>query len=128
METRADRLRKRIEKKARHGFRGYPAATVAYHGPDDQTASKVAVGIIRHEDAEADPLERWWSEDVDVRHNAEVLEAVCKFIKGQGAVSVTVTPGVWGCPHEEGVDYPRGETCPKCPFWANRDRNDVFFP
>jgi hypothetical protein len=27
-----------------------------------------------------------------------------------------------GCPHEEGVDYPMGRTCPRCPFWAGIDR------
>jgi hypothetical protein len=27
-----------------------------------------------------------------------------------------------GCPHEEGKDYPLGENCPQCPYWANRDR------
>jgi hypothetical protein len=27
-----------------------------------------------------------------------------------------------GCPHEEGVDYPEGEACPDCPFWAGRSR------
>ena len=25
-------------------------------------------------------------------------------------------------PLEEGVDYPEGQTCPSCPYWANRDR------
>jgi hypothetical protein len=27
-----------------------------------------------------------------------------------------------GCPHEEGVDYPLGQVCPACPFWAHRRR------
>ena len=126
MDNRADRLRKRIEKKARRGFRGHPLATVAYYGPDDKTAFKVVVGIVQHENAEANPLERWWSEDRDVRQNADVLEAVCDFIQDHGALSVAVTPGIWGCPHEEGIDYPRGEVCPKCPFWANRDRDQIF--
>jgi hypothetical protein len=25
-------------------------------------------------------------------------------------------------PHEERIDYPEGEACPQCPFWAGRDR------
>lgn len=33
-----------LKKKAKAGFRGYPAGTVAFYGPDDQRASKVAVG------------------------------------------------------------------------------------
>jgi hypothetical protein len=27
-----------------------------------------------------------------------------------------------GCPHEEGIDYPLGSTCPLCPFWKDKDR------
>lgn len=23
---------------------------------------------------------------------------------------------------EEGIDYPDGEACPQCPYWAGRDR------
>ena len=29
---------------------------------------------------------------------------------------------IYGCPHEEGQDYPLGEVCPACPFWAHRRR------
>jgi hypothetical protein len=45
-----------------------------------------------------------------------------KFIKENGAKSVVMTDQIMGCPHEEGVDYPDGTKCPKCPFWAIRDR------
>ncbi len=27
-----------------------------------------------------------------------------------------------GCLHEEGIDYPTGETCPESLFWKGRDR------
>jgi hypothetical protein len=40
---------------------------VAFYGPDDQHATKVAVGIVRAEGAEADPVERWLSEQADAR-------------------------------------------------------------
>jgi hypothetical protein len=29
---------------------------------------------------------------------------------------------IFGCPHEEGIDYPEGEKCPYCPYWATHDR------
>jgi hypothetical protein len=32
-------------KKAKHGFKGYPVATIMLYGPDDTTATKIAVGI-----------------------------------------------------------------------------------
>jgi hypothetical protein len=40
-----------------------------------------------------------------------------------GARSVIATDGIIGCPHEEGIDYPDGQVCPQCPFWADRDRS-----
>src|SRR5205814_1064937 len=38
-------------------------------------------------------------------------------------VAETVTADrLWGCPHQEGVDYPMGRKCPQCPIWADIDR------
>jgi hypothetical protein len=52
-----------------------------------------------------------------------VLEAeVAGFIVSHGVKSVVMTDGIIGCPHEEGIDYPEGTSCPKCPYWAGRDR------
>ena len=115
-------LRDRLGKKSRRGFRGYPAATVAFYGPTADLATKVAVAIIRDEGSEPDPLERWFSEDIDVRSDPAVGEQVLAFLRNHAAKSVVVTEGIIGCPHEEGIDYPEGKSCPKCPFWAGRDR------
>src|SRR6516162_4849664 len=38
-----ERARKRLSKRAKRGFRGYPLATVALYGPDDRTATKLAI-------------------------------------------------------------------------------------
>ena len=48
-----ERARKRLNKRAKRGFRGWPLATVALYGPDDTMATKLAVGIVPSEDAEA---------------------------------------------------------------------------
>ena len=37
------------------------------------------------------------------------------------AKSDVMADRIIGCPHEEGVDYPDGSKCPKCPFCAIRD-------
>lgn len=111
-----------LAKKARRGFRGYPIATIAFYGPDDKRASKVAVGIVAAEGAQPDPLERWFSEEGDVRRDSAVGEEILAFIQVQGAKSVIMADRIIGCPHEEGVDYGEGEKCPRCPFWAHRDR------
>jgi len=68
-----------LREKSRRGFRGYPVATVAYYGPDGSKASKVAVGIIRDKDKDANPLERWSSADSDVRFDPEVCGSVVEF-------------------------------------------------
>lgn len=41
-----------LKKKANRGFRGYPAATIAFYGPDDRRASKASVAIVPAEGAE----------------------------------------------------------------------------
>jgi hypothetical protein len=111
-----------LHKKARRGFRGYPIATVAFYGPDDTRASKVAVAILNAEGAEPSVLRRWFTEEVDVRTDPTVASEILQLIRDQGAKSVVITGRIIGCPHEEGIDYPGGQVCPQCPFWAHRDR------
>jgi len=111
-----------LKKKARRGFRGYPVATIAFYGPDDKRASKAAVGIVTAPDAEPVALERWFTEDGDVRTDPIVAGEILQFVRVHGARSVVMTDRIIGCPHEEGVDYPEGQVCPQCPFWAHRDR------
>jgi hypothetical protein len=111
-----------LKKKARRGFRGYPIATIAFYGPDDTRVSKVAVGIVNTEDAEPSTLQRWFSEAGDVRTDPSVTSEILKFVQDYGAKSVVMSDRIIGCPHEEGIDYPDGQVCPQCPFWAHRDR------
>src|ERR1700692_4810510 len=53
MAAMIERSRKRLSKRAKKGFRGWPLATIALYGPDDSTATKLTVGIVPAEDAEA---------------------------------------------------------------------------
>ena len=116
------RQRSALEKKASRGFRGYPVGTVAFYGPDNKRASKAAVGIIPAEHAEPTHLERWYSDRHDVRHAREIGEAIIAFLNTHGVRSIVLSDGIIGCPHEEGIEYPEGQVCPQCPFWARRDR------
>jgi hypothetical protein len=111
-----------LTKRSNRGFRGYPVATVAFYGPDDRRASKVAVGVVMREAAEPADLERWFSDEFDVRDDEGINQAIVEFIEHQGVKTVVVADRIIGCPHEEGVDYPSGGKCPVCPFWATRDR------
>lgn len=111
-----------LQKKAKKGFRGYPVATVAYYGPDNKTASKVSVGIILVEGTEPTYMERWVLEQGDVRTDLTINKQIMEFIAKYPIRSVVITDRIIGCPHEEGIDYPEGDICPKCPYWAHRDR------
>ncbi len=102
---------------------GYPIATIAYYGPDDQFASKVVVGILKSEkDKEATELRKWFSKDLDVRFDEAVILEMFAYIEANQVRRVAMVDRIIGCPHEEGKDYPLGEVCPQCPYWANRDR------
>lgn len=111
-----------LRKRGRRGFRGYPVASVAFYGPDNTRASKVVVGIIREEGAGPDSMQKWFSDDFDLRMDRAVGLEIVQFIEREGGRSVVVGETILGCPHEEGIDYPDGEVCPECPFWAHRDR------
>ncbi len=123
MRKRRQPLRPWLPKKAERGFHGYPIATIAFYGPTDKLATKVAVSIILTENHEPDLLERWFSDSgLDVRHDPAIGEQVVAFLKTHAARSTVVADDIIGCPHEEGVDYPEGKYCPQCPYWEGRDR------
>ena len=110
-----------LRKKVKQGMRGYPVGTIAFYGPDNQRATKVAVSIFREEGAEPE-LRRWFSEVSDVRTDEAILAEIGDHLRQGSVRSVAMVDGIIGCPHEEGIDYPLGQDCPECPYWAGRDR------
>jgi hypothetical protein len=54
----------RLRSRARKGFRGYPIATVAFYGPTNEVASKVAVSTISSDGAEAEVVGRWYNTEL----------------------------------------------------------------
>ena len=116
----ADLDQKALAKKAKRGYRGYPVVTVAFYGPNEQRATKVAVSVVPAEGAEPTTLERWFSER-DARQDPAIAKRVLAFVRQHGARTVVMADRILGCPHEEGVDY-EGSWCPNCPFWIGRDR------
>jgi hypothetical protein len=109
-----------LKRKASRGFRGFPVATLIYYGPDDARASKVAVGIVKSEGANPE-ITRLFS-DGDAREDPGITHEILRVLQAESVKSVIATNRILGCPHEEGTDYPDGEVCPQCPFWARRDR------
>ncbi len=113
--------KKALSKKAKKGFKGYPIATIALYGPTDKKATKLVAGIVLEENGEAEQMKKWFSHD-DIMREPGVFEEVLEFIKMNGAKSVVMMDRIIGCPHEEGIDYPEGQSCPLCPFWQGRNR------
>ena len=102
-EQMIERARKRLSKRAKRGFRGYPIATVALYGPDDRAATKLTSASYRRSMPRPQDLRRWFSEGADTRHDAGVAEGVLAFIDAAGARSIVMTDRIIGCPHEEGI-------------------------
>jgi len=116
-----DRSLKRLRKKARKGMRGWPVATIAFYGPNLSQATKVAVGIVPFENEDVVAMRDWKVDHGDVRADSGIAQEILEFIEKHGALSVVMTDGIIGCPHQEGIDY-EGEWCPVCDFWHGRDR------
>ncbi|MCE9606764.1 MAG: SEC-C domain-containing protein [Planctomycetia bacterium] len=95
----------------------YPLATVAYYGPDDRVTTKIVVGVFPRVGAEA-ILERWVG--TNVTNNPKVKRQIKDFLDKRHVKNVVTSDGNLGCPHEEGQDFPQGEDCPFCPFWAGK--------
>ena len=113
--------KKRIANISKAGMKGYPVATVAFYGPSNKVATKVVCGIIEYENADAEPMKKWFSK-TDIRKTESILGDILAFIEENNARSVVMAEVIIGCPHEEGIDYPMGESCPECPYWKGRDR------
>jgi hypothetical protein len=95
----------RVRKKAKKGMRGWPAATIAFYGPNLSQATKVAVGIVPSETAEPREVRNWKVVNGDVRADSAVAQEILDFIESHSDLSVVMTDGIIGCPHQEGVDY-----------------------
>lgn len=68
-------------------------------------------------------MKKWFSVNgEEIRRNKKILDEIRVFFRENGVRSVALPTKILGCPHQEGIDYPEGESCPQCPFWKNRDR------
>ncbi|NBC14246.1 MAG: hypothetical protein GVY09_13085, partial [Gammaproteobacteria bacterium] len=91
------KYKKALTKRVRKGQKGYPVATIAFYGPDNTRASKVVCSIIAHEDADPEPMRKWFT-DGEARTSEKILAEVLAFIEEHGAKSVAMAEGLPGCP------------------------------
>jgi hypothetical protein len=92
----------------------YPLATITYHGPNPDRATKIVVGILISKDQA--PIIKSWSGD-NIGDDVESAKEITHFIKEHEVARVITSEWVVSCPHEQGIDYPDGEFCPHCPDW-----------
>ena len=118
--ARMSKASKYLKKKARIRSTGFPIGTIAYYGPTDQFATKVAVGIRSKHDKLIE-LKRWFTTNEDARLNSKINEEIAEFLQHHNVYRIATMDRIIGCPHEEGIDY-EGKTCPECTFWQGRDR------
>jgi hypothetical protein len=90
---------------------------------NERRATKVVLGFFEFEGAE--PMLQKWIRDEkekDCRYDPVIQAKLRREIERLGARSLSYQEIILGCPHEEGIDYPLGEICPECPYWAHRKR------
>jgi hypothetical protein len=107
-EQMIEGVRKRL-RKSQERTRGYPVATVPLYSPDDTRATKLTVGIVPAEDADATHLRRWFAEEPISAMIFGVTEEVLAFIDASGVRSIVMTDRIIGCLHEEASRLPSAQ-------------------
>lgn len=87
-----DKSQKRISKRVKRGFHGYPMISIEYFGPNENLATKVEVGFIQEENAE--PMLETFNSETDIRQDETVQTTIIKIIDRVDAKTVTLGEGV----------------------------------
>lgn len=87
-----DKSKKRIAKRVKMGFQGYPQLSVAYYGVTKDCADSVLVGFVLDEGI-ASQEERLSSKG-DAREDEVIQSALVKMIERSGAKTVVQLEGV----------------------------------
>lgn len=87
-----DKSTKRIAKKIKKGFQGYPQITLAYFGESVSCATEVVIGFILEEGAEVQ--EQKFSSKGDARKDETIQTTILKVIERSDAKTVEEVAGV----------------------------------
>jgi hypothetical protein len=126
MEPTPEHLMKGLERRAQKGFQGYPLGIIAFYGRNDLIANKAVIGIVMEAGSGPEHIRKWIFENGDLRKDVPTIKELFRYIESHNVVSVALAPGIYYCPHEPGVDFPEGESCPHCPFWSGIKKPDLF--
>lgn len=89
-----DKSKKRIAKKIKMGFQGYPELTIAYFGDGSNVATQVSVSFVADEGVAA--MEERFDSKQDAREDEVIQSAIVKMIERSQAKTVKQIEGV-GC-------------------------------
>ncbi|OUR76794.1 hypothetical protein A9Q75_15970 [Colwellia psychrerythraea] len=87
-----DKSTKRIAKRVKKGFQGYPQISLAYFGESVNCATQVVVGFIQEEGAAAQ--EQTFSSKDDARKDETIQTTLLKIIERADAKTVLEIAGV----------------------------------
>lgn len=83
-----EKSKKRILKKAKMGFQGYPTIAINYFGPNDSLANAVLLELVLEEGAE--PQAERFTTASDIREDESIQSAIVKMIERSGAQTVVL--------------------------------------
>lgn len=87
-----DKSKKRIAKKVKMGFQGYPVIGITYSGPNENLATGVSLEFVLEEGTP--PQTEKFSTETDIREDETIQSAIVKMIERSGAQTVTQADGV----------------------------------
>jgi hypothetical protein len=87
-----EKSKKRIAKKVKMGFQGYPELSISYFGSTTDIAEQVAVSFVAEKGAE--PMEERFLSKSDAREDQVIQSAIVKMIERSEAKTIRQTEGV----------------------------------
>lgn len=87
-----DKSKKRIAKRAKMGFQGFPTISLSYYGKTTSHADEVVVEFVLEEGADTQ-VERF-SSKIDAREDEVIQSAIVKMIERSEAKTVVQVDGV----------------------------------
>lgn len=87
-----DKAKKRIAKKVKMGFQGYPEISIDYYGQNPESAEEVVVTFVAEEGTS--PMEQRFSGKTDVREDEVIQSAIVKIIERSEVKTVNMADSV----------------------------------
>jgi hypothetical protein len=87
-----EKSKKRIVKKAKMGFQGYPKISITYLGCSSDRAEEVVLTFIADEGVQA--MEERFKCELDAREDEAIQSAIVKMIERSEAKTVVLVEGV----------------------------------